>query len=83
MLFAFAGEAVTELQHTCKKRLSAVSTMVIESSSGVMKARALAMAMKTSSLTRDGTFCCFIHWVTVRWSCWRRADTICMGQVTL
>mmetsp|Transcript_11126 Transcript_11126/g.19424 ORF Transcript_11126/g.19424 Transcript_11126/m.19424 type:complete len:220 (+) Transcript_11126:959-1618(+) len=52
-----------------RKRFSAVNTTVMESSPGSMKARALAMAMKTSSFTRSGTPCFFIHCVTVNSSC--------------
>ena len=46
-----------------------MSTQIMDSSSGSMKLRALAMAMKTSSLTRAGTPCCRIHSVTVLSSC--------------
>ena len=40
---------------TWRKRLSAMSTQIMDSSSGSMKLRALAMAMNTSSFTRSGT----------------------------
>jgi hypothetical protein len=41
----------------------------MERLSGPMKLSALDMAMNTSSLTRKGTFCFFIHSVTVSLSC--------------
>ncbi len=40
-----------------RKRLRAMSTQIMDSSSGSMKLRALAMAMNTSSFTRSGTPC--------------------------
>ena len=42
---------------TWRKRLSAMSTQIIDSSSGSMKLSALAMAINTSSFTRAGTPC--------------------------
>lgn len=59
----------TATRHTCRKRLSAISTHCIDSLSGSMKLSALAMAMNTSSLTRSGTPCLRIHSVTVTLSC--------------
>ena len=54
---------------TCRKRFMAVRMTVEDISQGLMKLRALAMAMKTSSFTRSGTFCFFIHSEMERLSC--------------
>mmetsp|Transcript_12107 Transcript_12107/g.35978 ORF Transcript_12107/g.35978 Transcript_12107/m.35978 type:complete len:203 (+) Transcript_12107:712-1320(+) len=53
-----------------RKRFIAVSTTVMESLSGSMKSRALAMAMNTSSLMRSGMPYFFMNSLTDKSSCW-------------
>mmetsp|Transcript_9133 Transcript_9133/g.23440 ORF Transcript_9133/g.23440 Transcript_9133/m.23440 type:complete len:319 (+) Transcript_9133:578-1534(+) len=62
-------KAIFEPLFSCRKRLSAVSTTVMDSSSGLQKLSALDMATKTSSFTRSGTFCFRIHSDTEYLSC--------------
>mmetsp|Transcript_5749 Transcript_5749/g.13523 ORF Transcript_5749/g.13523 Transcript_5749/m.13523 type:complete len:225 (-) Transcript_5749:702-1376(-) len=52
-----------------RKRFIAVSTTVMESLSGSMKSRALAMAMKTSSLILSGIPYCLMNCSTDKSSC--------------
>ena len=53
--------AIFEPSPSWRKRLSAVSTTVLEISSGLMKFSALLIAKNTSSFTRSGMLCSFSH----------------------
>mmetsp|Transcript_46285 Transcript_46285/g.124349 ORF Transcript_46285/g.124349 Transcript_46285/m.124349 type:complete len:242 (+) Transcript_46285:555-1280(+) len=62
-------KAICRPSVSLRKRFIAVSTTVMESLSGSMKSRALAMAMKTSSLMRSGIPYCCMNSSTERSSC--------------
>ena len=53
--------AIFEPFFSCKKRFRAVSTTVLEISSGSMKFSALLMARNTSSFTRSGMLWSLSH----------------------
>mmetsp|Transcript_11982 Transcript_11982/g.27166 ORF Transcript_11982/g.27166 Transcript_11982/m.27166 type:complete len:242 (-) Transcript_11982:641-1366(-) len=61
--------AICKPSVSLRKRFMAVSTTVMESLSGSMKSRALAIAMKTSSLMRSGMPYCRMNCSTERSSC--------------
>mmetsp|Transcript_15461 Transcript_15461/g.52433 ORF Transcript_15461/g.52433 Transcript_15461/m.52433 type:complete len:277 (-) Transcript_15461:455-1285(-) len=62
-------KAILEPCVSWRKRFSAVRTTVMDRLSGSIKLSALAMAMNTSSFTRSGTPCFFIHSDTLSSSC--------------
>mmetsp|Transcript_160576 Transcript_160576/g.490867 ORF Transcript_160576/g.490867 Transcript_160576/m.490867 type:complete len:227 (-) Transcript_160576:526-1206(-) len=62
-------KAICRPSVSLRNRFIAVSTTVMDSLSGSMKSRALAMAMKTSSLIRSGMPYCCMNWRTERSSC--------------